>query len=193
MRSSFILSKYRQEHKPNHYFVGNQTQYQLKTLYYNFFFFFWYGEISKYAQSVFIKKILSNPLYFTGEVVTRDVEVMQMREVQTENRTGKPVLLEQKRQEVGQTVDRYWNLAGKIIVRQIEMVSWKRVSINDENSLEKSLWERKRSFVNVYYVLLWALGPIAFFTCIAHLYLYYTLLVPHTCASYIRQWCIFFH
>ena len=88
---------------------------------------------------MFIKKILSNPLYFTGEVVTRDVEVMQMREVQTENRTGKPVLLEQKRQEVGQTVDRYWNLAGKIIVRQIEMVSWKRVGINDENSLEKSL------------------------------------------------------
>ena len=55
-------------------------------------------------------------MYFTGEVVTRDVEVMQMREVQTENRTGKPVLLEQKRQEVGQTVDRYWNLVGKIIV-----------------------------------------------------------------------------
>ena len=47
--------------------------------------------------------------------------------------------------------------------------------------------------VNVYYVLLWALGPTTFFTCIAHLYLYYTLLVPHTYASYIRQWCIFFH
>ena len=31
------------------------------------------------------------------------------------------------------------------------------------------------------------------FTCIAHLYLYYTLLVPHTYASYIRHWCIFFH
>ena len=29
------------------------------------------------------------------------------------------------------------------------------------------------------------------FTCIAHLY--YTLLVPHTYASYIRHWCIFFH
>ena len=27
----------------------------------------------------------------------------------------------------------------------------------------------------------------------AHLYLYYTLLVPHTYASYIRHWCIFFH
>ena len=40
--------------------------------------------------------------------------------------------------------------------------------------------------VNVYYVLLWALGPTAFFTYIAHLYLYYTLLVPHTYASYIR-------
>ena len=40
--------------------------------------------------------------------------------------------------------------------------------------------------VNVYYVLLWALGPTAFFTCIAHLYFYYTLLVPHTYASYIR-------
>ena len=33
------------------------------------------------------------------------------------------------------------------------------------------------------------------FTCIVHLYLYlyYTLLVPHTYASYIRYWCIFFH
>ena len=31
------------------------------------------------------------------------------------------------------------------------------------------------------------------FTCIAYLYLYYTLLVPHTYASYIRYWCIFFH
>ena len=30
MRSSFILSKNRQEHKPGHCFVGNQTQYQLK-------------------------------------------------------------------------------------------------------------------------------------------------------------------
>ena len=41
--------------------------------------------------------------------------------------------------------------------------------------------------VNVYYVLLWALGPTAFFTCIAHLYLYYTLLVLHTYATYIRH------
>ena len=32
-----------------------------------------------------------------------------------------------------------------------------------------------------------------YFTCIAHLYLYYTLLVPYTYASYIRHWCIFFH
>ena len=31
------------------------------------------------------------------------------------------------------------------------------------------------------------------FTCIAHLYLYYTLLIPHTYASYIRHWCVFFH
>ena len=31
------------------------------------------------------------------------------------------------------------------------------------------------------------------FTCIAHSYLYYTLLVPHTYASYIRHCCIFFH
>ena len=31
------------------------------------------------------------------------------------------------------------------------------------------------------------------FTCIAHSYLYYTLLVPHTYASYIRHWCIFFY
>ena len=32
-----------------------------------------------------------------------------------------------------------------------------------------------------------------YFTCIAHLYLCYTLLVPHTYASYIRHWCIFSH
>ena len=32
-----------------------------------------------------------------------------------------------------------------------------------------------------------------YFICIAHLYLYYTLLVLHTYASYIRYWCIFFH
>ena len=32
-----------------------------------------------------------------------------------------------------------------------------------------------------------------YFTCIVHLYLYYTLLVPHTYASYIRHWCIFSH
>ena len=32
-----------------------------------------------------------------------------------------------------------------------------------------------------------------YFTCIAHLYLYYILLVPHTYASYIRHWCIFSH
>ena len=38
--------KKRQEHKPNHCFVGNQTQYQLKTLYYQKYFF-WYGKISK--------------------------------------------------------------------------------------------------------------------------------------------------
>ena len=30
-------------------------------------------------------------------------------------------------------------------------------------------------------------------TCIAHLYLYSTLLVPHTYTSYIRHWCIFFY
>ena len=30
-------------------------------------------------------------------------------------------------------------------------------------------------------------------TCIAHLYLYYTLLVSHTYASYIRHWYIFFY
>ena len=46
---------------------------------------------------------------------------------------------------MGQTVDRYWNLAGKIIVRQIETISQKRVGIDSENSSEKSLWERKRS------------------------------------------------
>ena len=31
----------------------------------------------------------------------------------------------------------------------------------------------------------------SYFTCIAHLYFYYTLLVPHTYTSYIRHWCIF--
>ena len=44
--------------------------------------------------------------------------------------------------------------------------------------------------VNVYYVM--GFRP-NYFTCIAHLYLYYTLLVPHTYASYIRHWCIFSH
>ena len=33
----------------------------------------------------------------------------------------------------------------------------------------------------------------SYFTCIAHLYLYYSLLVPHTYASYISHWCIFSH
>ena len=35
----------------------------------------------------------------------------------------------------------------------------------------------------------------SYFTCIAHLYLYlyYTLLVPHTYTSYIKHWCIFSH
>ena len=44
--------------------------------------------------------------------------------------------------------------------------------------------------VNVYYVM--GFRP-NYFTCIAHLYLYYTLLVPHTYVSYIRHWCIFSH
>ena len=44
--------------------------------------------------------------------------------------------------------------------------------------------------VNVYYVM--GFRP-SYFTCIAHLYLYYTLLVPHTYASCIRHWCIFSH
>ena len=39
-------------------------------------------------------------------------------------------------------------------------------------------------FVNVYYVM--GFRP-SYFTYIAHLYLYYTLLVPHTYASYIRH------
>ena len=38
--------------------------------------------------------------------------------------------------------------------------------------------------VNVYYVM--GSRP-NYFTCTAHLYLYYTLLVPHTYASYIRH------
>ena len=44
--------------------------------------------------------------------------------------------------------------------------------------------------VNVYYVM--GFRP-NYFTCTAHLYLYCTLLVPHTYASYIRHWCIFSH
>ena len=44
--------------------------------------------------------------------------------------------------------------------------------------------------VNVYYVM--GFRP-SYSTCIAHLYLYYTLLIPHTHASYIRHWCIFSH
>ena len=35
------------------------------------------------------------------------------------------------------------------------------------------------------YIMLWALGPVRI-TCIAYLYLYYTLLVLHTYASYIK-------
>ena len=37
--------------------------------------------------------------------------------------------------------------------------------------------------VNVYYVM--DFRP-SYFTCIAHLYLYYILLIPHTYASYIK-------
>ena len=44
--------------------------------------------------------------------------------------------------------------------------------------------------VNVYYVM--GFRP-SYFTCIAHLYLYYTLLISHTYASYIRHWCVFSH
>ena len=71
-----------------------------------------------------------------------------------------------------------------------------QISLRDSSSIEGDLnkeeeeeeeKEEEDDPVNVYYVLLWALGPTAFFTCIAHLYLYYTLLVPHTYASYIRH------
>ena len=44
--------------------------------------------------------------------------------------------------------------------------------------------------LNVYYVM--GFRP-SYFTCIAHLYLYYILLIPHTYASYIGHWCIFSH
>ena len=47
-----------------------------------------------------------------------------------------------------------------------------------------------KDVVNVYYVMGFR---SSYFTCIAHLYLYYTLLVLHTYASYIRHWCIFSH
>ena len=61
------------------------------------------------------KKKISNPLYFTKEVVIGDVEVLEIREVQTGNKMG------------------------KIIVRQIETVSRKRVGIDGGNSPEKLL------------------------------------------------------
>ena len=63
------------------------------------------------------KKNFGNPLYFIGEAVIGDVEVLQIREVQTGNRIKKSVLLEPERQEVGQIIDQYWNLVEKIIVR----------------------------------------------------------------------------
>ena len=44
--------------------------------------------------------------------------------------------------------------------------------------------------VNIYYVMSFRSNC---FTCIIHLYLYYTLFVPHTYASYIRHWYIFSH
>ena len=44
----------------------------------------------------------------------------------------------------------------------------------------------------MYIMLCYGFRPNCF-TWIAHLYLYYTLLIPHTYASYIRHWCIFFH
>ena len=47
--------------------------------------------------------------------------------------------------------------------------------------------------VNVYYVMGFRPFRPNYFTCTAHLYLYCTLLVPHTYASYIRHWCIFSH
>ena len=46
--------------------------------------------------------------------------------------------------------------------------------------------------VNVYFVIGFRPFRPNYFTCTAHLYLYCTLLVPHTYASYIRHWCIFF-
>ena len=47
--------------------------------------------------------------------------------------------------------------------------------------------------VNVYYVMGFRPFRPNYFTCTAHLYLYCTLLVTHTYASYIRHWCIFSH
>ena len=41
--------------------------------------------------------------------------------------------------------------------------------------------------VNVYYVMGFRPSRPNYFTCTAHLYLYCTLLVPHTYASYIRH------
>ena len=50
--------------------------------------------------------------------------------------------------------------------------------------------KRRLQHVNVYCVM--SFRP-NYFTCTAHSYLYCTLLVPHTYASYIRHWCIFSH
>ena len=51
------------------------------------------------------------------------------------------------------------------------------------------VWGELLMYIMLYYVM--GFRP-NYFTCIAYLYLYYTLLVPHTYASYIRHWCIFF-
>ena len=48
------------------------------------------------------------------------------------------------------------------------------------------------TIVNVYFVMGFRPFRPNYFTCTAHLYLYCTLLVLHTYASYIRHWCIFF-
>ena len=55
-------------------------------------------------------------------------------------------------------------------------------------SQDMNRWaEDARDVVNVYFVMGFRPFRPNYFTCTAHLYLYCTLLVPHTYASYIRH------
>ena len=59
------------------------------------------------------------------------------------------------------------------------------VSCTWKSETNKFLATEKVRLKVLTYIMLWALGP-ARIICIAHLYLYYTLLVLYTYASYIK-------